>query len=208
MFMLRCGLVLILQALLQPAHGYAWMAKIKAPSLMNLRKMQKGSKFGDKKIVVITGTSSGLGKAATKALLRAGDYHVVGAVRDLEKMKIVAELEGFDMDRFTPMYLDLASFESVHNFAKDLDKFRGDRPVDRLVCNAAVYQPTLSYPKWTVDGHEQQLQINYLSQFLLTSKVMPMMTESDDARVCMIGSVTGNDNTVGGGGVYPIADLK
>ncbi|CAL1151687.1 unnamed protein product, partial [Cladocopium goreaui] len=203
-----CGLVLILQALLQPAHGYAWMAKIKAPSLMNLRKMQKGSKFGDKKIVVITGTSSGLGKAATKALLRAGDYHVVGAVRDLEKMKIVAELEGFDMDRFTPMYLDLASFESVHNFAKDLDKFRGDRPVDRLVCNAAVYQPTLSYPKWTVDGHEQQLQINYLSQFLLTSKVMPMMTESDDARVCMIGSVTGNDNTVGGGGVYPIADLK
>lgn len=29
-----------------------------------------------------------------------------------------------------------------------------------------VYQPTLSYPKWTVDGHEQQLQINYLSQCL------------------------------------------
>ena len=35
-----------------------------------------------------------------------------------------------------------------------------------------------------------------------------MMTDSDDARVVMIGSVTGNDNTVGGGGVYPIADLK
>jgi len=209
MFKLCCGLFLLLQvALVHPAQGYAWMAKIKAPSLMNLRKMQKGSKFGEKKLVVITGTSSGLGKAATKALLRAGDYHVIGAVRDLEKMNIVAELEGFDMDRFTPMHLDLASFDSVHNFAKELDKFRGDRPIDRLVCNAAVYQPTLSYPKWTVDGHEQQLQINYLSQFLLTSKVMPMMTESSDARVCMIGSVTGNDNTVGGGGVYPIADLK
>ena len=35
-----------------------------------------------------------------------------------------------------------------------------------------------------------------------------MMTDSSDARVVMIGSVTGNDNTVGGGGVYPIADLK
>ena len=33
---------------------------------------------------------------------------------------------------------------------------------------AKVYQPTLSYPKWTVDGHEQQLQINYLSQSLAT----------------------------------------
>lgn len=135
--------------------------------------------------MVITGTSSGLGKATTKALLRSGDYHVIGAVRDLEppghsrgfrdaprKMKVVADLEAFDMERFTPMwpckrglketfsmqrYLDLASFESVKDFAKELDKFRGDRPIDRLVCNAAVYQPTLSYPKWTVDGHEQPI---------------------------------------------------
>ena len=27
-------------------------------------------------------------------------------------------------------------------------------------------------------------------------------------RITMVGSVTGNDNTVGGGGVYPVADLK
>ncbi|CAJ1335235.1 unnamed protein product [Effrenium voratum] len=175
------------------------------PSLQNL---QRGGRFGEKKLVVITGTSSGLGKATAKALLRANDYHVVGAVRDLEKMQVVAELEGFDMDSFTPMQVDLASFESVKAFTEELDKFRGDRPIDRLVCNAAVYQPTLAYPKWTEDGHEQQLQINYLSHFLLTSRVMPMMTDSEDARVVMIGSVTGNDNTVGGGGVYPIADLK
>eukprot|EP00438_Fugacium_kawagutii_P024720 Skav235560 [mRNA] locus=scaffold3067:354397:356823:- [translate_table: standard] len=112
MFTLRFGLVLVLQVLLRPAEGYAWMSKIKAPSILNLRKMQKGSKFGEKKLVVITGTSSGLGKAATKALLRAGDYHVIGAVRDLEKMRIVAELEGFDLNSFTAMHLDLASFES------------------------------------------------------------------------------------------------
>ena len=164
MLVLRFALLLFLQV----AQGWKWMAKIKAPSLT---KMQKGSKFGDKKLVVVTGTSSGLGKAVTKALLRAKDYHVIGAVRDLEKMDVVAELEGFDLERFTPMHLDLASFESVKKFSKELDKFRGDRPIDRLVCNAAVYQPTLAYPKWTVDGHEQQLQINYLAHFLLTSKV-------------------------------------
>jgi len=33
------------------------------------------------------------------------------------------------------------------------------------------------------------------------------MMDSPDPRVIMVGSVTGNDNTVGGGGVYPIADL-
>jgi len=165
-------------------------------------------KFGDKKLVVVTGTSSGLGKATTKALLREEGYHVIGAVRDLEKMKVIAELEGFDQDRFTAMHLDLASFTSVNKFIEELDAFRGDRAIDRLACNAAVYQPTLDYPKWTEDGHEQQLQINYLGHFLLTSKIMPMMEGSADARIIMIGSVTGNDNTVGGGGVYPIADLK
>eukprot|EP00930_Biecheleria_cincta_P030706 TRINITY_DN2127_c0_g1_i1.p1 TRINITY_DN2127_c0_g1~~TRINITY_DN2127_c0_g1_i1.p1 ORF type:complete len:721 (-),score=141.79 TRINITY_DN2127_c0_g1_i1:154-2316(-) len=188
--------------------GFKWLANIKSPTLINLHKQRVGQKFGDKKLVVITGTSSGLGLATTKALLRTEKYHVIGAVRNLEKMNVVAEVEGFNMSHFTPMLLELGSFDSLNKFVEELDEFRGDRPIDRLACNAAVYQPTLPYPKWTEDGHEQQLQINYLSHFLLSSKIMPMMEGSDDARIVMLGSVTGNDNTVGGGGVYPIADLK
>jgi len=204
---IRAGLAVCL-LVLDSAQGYKWMAGIKIPTPLDLGKAAAGMKFADKKLVVVTGTSSGLGKATTKALLRDEGYHVIGAVRDLDKMKVVAEVEGFDKDRFTAMHLDLASFASVNKFVEELDAFRGDRPIDRLACNAAVYQPTLDYPKWSEDGHEQQLQINYLGHFLLTSKIMPMMEGSVDARVVMIGSVTGNDNTVGGGGVYPIADLK
>ena len=37
---------------------------------------------------------------------------------------------------------------------------------------------------------------------------MDGMKEAPDPRIVTVGSVTGNDNTVGGGGVYPIADLK
>jgi len=205
MLMFRSGCLFLL---FQEVQGYAWMTSIKAPSFDNLFQSHAGSKFGDKKLVVITGTSSGLGLATTKALLRTGDYHVIGGVRNLDKMRVVAEEEGLNMEHFTPMHLELASFASVQSFVDELEEFRGDRPIDRLACNAAVYQPTLDYPKWSEDGHEQQHQINYFSHFLLTSKVMPMMEGSDDARICMLGSVTGNDNTVGGGGVYPIADLK
>mmetsp|Transcript_11663 Transcript_11663/g.32477 ORF Transcript_11663/g.32477 Transcript_11663/m.32477 type:complete len:708 (+) Transcript_11663:129-2252(+) len=205
MLMFRSGCLFLL---FQEVQSYAWMSNFKAPSFENFLQSAAGSKFGDKKLVVITGTSSGLGLATTKALLRTEKYHVVGAVRNMDKMRVVAEEEGFNMDHFTPMHLELASFASVNSFVEALNEFRGDRPVDRLACNAAVYQPTLNYPKWTEDGHEQQHQINFFSHFLLTSKIMPMMAESDDARICMLGSVTGNDNTVGGGGVYPIADLK
>lgn len=57
----------------------------------------------------------------------------------------------------------------MRSFVKELETFKCGKPVDRLICNAAVYQPSLPYAKWTVDGHEQQMQINFLSHFLLTS---------------------------------------
>lgn len=127
------------------------------------------NKFGNKKIAVITGTSSGLGKQTAKALLNTGEWHVIGGCRDLDKMSEVALQEEFNLDDFTPMKLDLASFRSVNDFVNNLNEFKSGRPIDRLVCNAAVYQPTLNFAKYTEDGIEQQLQINHLSHFLLCS---------------------------------------
>ena len=135
-------------------------------------------------------------------------YHVVGAVRDMEKMEAVAEIEGFSTDFFTPMEVELNSFQSVRDFCAELDQWKSGKPLDRLICNAGVYQPSLSHAKWSVDGHEQQMQINYLSHFLMVSLLLPDLARSPDPRCVLVGSVTGNDNTVGGGGVYPIADLK
>jgi protochlorophyllide reductase len=158
-------------------------------------------------LVVVTGTSSGLGRKAALALLGSGEYHVVGAVRDLDKMETVAEIDGFDLNNFTPMECELNSFDSVRNFCKNLDEFRMTKPIDRLICNAGVYQPSLEHAKWSKDNCEQTMQINFLSHFLMISQLMDGMIDSPDPRVIMVGSVTGNDNTVGGGGVYPIADL-
>jgi len=96
----------------------------------------------NKKVCVITGTSSGLGKETAKALLNKDDYFVICAVRDVEKMKQIAEIEGFDKKKYTIVECELASLESTKKFVKDLKKI-SPRPLDRLVCNAAVYQPAL-----------------------------------------------------------------
>jgi len=128
--------------------------------------------------------------------------------RDIDKMEAVAEVDGLDMDNFHIMDLELNSFESVHRFCAELEEYKLAKPIDRLICNAGVYQPSLREAKWSMDGHEQTMQINFLSHFLMISKLLDGMKEALDPRVIMVGSVTGNDNTVGGGGVYPIADLK
>ena len=104
-------------------------------------------------------------------------------------------------------------------FVKNLKK-KYPKPLDRLVCNAAVYQPAnledqdekgVGRPRFTKDGFEEQLQINHLSHFLLCSLLLDDMTKAakqkEGARMIVVGSITGNDNTVGGGLVKPIADL-
>lgn len=164
--------------------------------------------IGTKRLAVVTGTSSGLGRKTAQSLLRTGQYHVVGAVRDLEKMEIIADADGFDPDSFTAMHVELNDFSSVRKFVDELKDWKGGKHIDRLVCNAGVYQPSLPYAKWSADGHEQTMQINYLSHFLLTSLLLEDLAQAPEPRCIYVGSVTGNDNTVGGGGVYPIADLK
>jgi len=182
---------------------------LKVPSLKSIQQQQDSQvKFGDKKLVVVTGTSSGLGRATVRHLLRTGKYHVVGAVRDVDKMEAVAEIEGFEPENFTPMHCELQSFESVRTFVDELMEWKCGKPIDRLLCNAGIYQPSLDYAKWSEDGHEQTMQANYLSHFLMISLLLEDLTLAPEARVVLVGSVTGNDNTVGGGGVYPIADLK
>ena len=200
--------IVVVSVLAELCSGFKFMAGWKVPTLEGMRAQKESmQKFGDKKLVVLTGTSSGLGRKTAKALLRTGKYHVVGAVRDLDKMEVIAELDEFG-ESFTAMKCELNSFASVQKFCEDVKEWKGTKPISRLICNAAVYQPSLPVPKWSEDGHEQQAQINYLSHFLMISLLLEEVAKADDPRVILVGSVTGNDNTVGGGGVYPIADLK
>lgn len=162
----------------------------------------------NKQYIVVTGTTSGLGRATAKSLIDTGNFNVICGVRDVNKMNKIAEEDNYNMDNYKVVELDLSSFESTKNFAKKIKSITGSRPLDKLCCNAAVYQPALPTPKWTVDNIEQQLQINHLSHFLLVSLLLPQLSKSkNNPRVCIVGSITGNTNTIGGGLVLPFADL-
>ena len=167
---------------------------------------------GKQKYVVVTGTTSGLGRTTVKSILSNPEYAednaiVICANRNVAKAQQVHEEDGLDPTRFKCVELDLGSFASTRAFAKNIGKVTGGKPVDRLCCNAAVYQPALPTPKFTSDGIEEQLQINHLSHFLLVSLLFPMLKKAQNARVIIVGSITGNTNTIGGGLVLPFANL-
>jgi len=169
-------------------------------------KVAGGIKIGTRRLVVITGASSGLGLSATKALCERG-YFVIAAVRDPKKMEAVARENGISKNRYVAMKLELASLQSVKDFVDNLKLFLPARPISHLICNAAVYKPADPEPSWTDDGYEMSLGVNHLGHFLLVQLLLPDLKRARGARCCIVGSVTGNSNTIAGKFVKPVAEL-
>jgi NAD(P)-dependent dehydrogenase (short-subunit alcohol dehydrogenase family) len=115
--------------------------------------------------VVITGATSGIGRAAAGELARAG-ARVVLAVRDAERgERVAAELPGEAQVR----PLDLTDLASVRAFAG-----AWDGPIDVLVNNAGV----MAVPEGrTKDGFETQIGTNHLGHFALTGLLLDHVTD-------------------------------
>ena len=67
-------------------------------------------------LAIITGASSGVGLYAAKALL-ARNWRLILAVRDPQKMELVAKAHQFDSSQFEIWQLDLGNLDSVRAFA-------------------------------------------------------------------------------------------
>ena len=78
--------------------------------------------------------------------------------------------------------------------------------MDCLVCNAAVYLPTAKEPRFTADGFEVSVGTNHLGHFLLANLLLEDLkkrkqTAKAAPRLVIVGSITGNDNTVAGASI-------
>jgi NAD(P)-dependent dehydrogenase (short-subunit alcohol dehydrogenase family) len=105
--------------------------------------------------IVVTGASSGVGKATAQAMAAAG-HEVVLACRTLPKAREAAASIDGDV---SVRELDLANLTSVRKFANTIDD------VDVLVNNAGVLGVPLSR---TADGFEAHIGTNHLGHFALT----------------------------------------
>ena len=169
-----------------------------------------------KKTVIITGASSGLGLNAAKELAASGEWYVIMACRDFQKAEKAAKEAGMFADSYEVLHCDLASNRSVRHF---VDAFHAmNRPLDALVCNAAVYFPNAHKPgiflpglfagegpRWSADGHELSFAANYLGHFLLCNLLLEDLKRSTvkPARCVILGTVTATVNGAELGGMIP-----
>jgi len=138
------------------------------------------------KTVVITGATSGLGRATALQLAQKGAFVVIIARSNTKANEVIKEItkEG---GKAQFIISDLSSMKDTKEAAESITKVV-DR-MDVLINNAGAYFPKY---KETSEGFESTLALNYLSPFLLTHHLIEQIeqtaSEYGDARIINISS--------------------
>ena len=179
-----------------PYNGYVLLGTVTVGvSLWMLRKYFAGGVCRSKamlygKTVIITGANTGIGKETAIDLAKR-NARVIIACRSQEKGK-KAEVDvrresGNSNVHFRK--LDLASFDSVRRFAKDV--LSEESRLDILINNAGVMN--CPFQK-TEDGFETQFGVNHLGHFLLTNLLLDKIKQAPEGRIVVVSS-TGHSFT-------------
>uniref|UniRef100_A0A0E0QQ52 Uncharacterized protein n=1 Tax=Oryza rufipogon TaxID=4529 RepID=A0A0E0QQ52_ORYRU len=144
-------------------------------------------------VCVITGATSGLGKAAAAALAREG-YHVILAGRSSQLLsETVQQIRDQQPDAHLEAFqIDLSSYKSIKKFETSLNQWIKDSNMEHsiqlLVNNAGILAK--SY-RITEDGLDEMIQANYIGPFVLTNILLPLLKNSSTpSRVVNLTSFT------------------
>ena len=132
---------------------------------------------------LVTGANTGIGKATALALAGRGGHVLVACRSEGKAQPAIADIvarTGNPWVEFLP--LDLADLASVRATAQSvLDQ---SEPLHVLVNNAGV----AGQRGVTTDGFELAFGVNHLGHFLLTTLLLPLLSESGGARIVNVSS--------------------
>ncbi|HTV02640.1 MAG TPA: SDR family NAD(P)-dependent oxidoreductase, partial [Luteitalea sp.] len=136
------------------------------------------------RVVLVTGSTDGLGRELARRLAAEG-AHVIVHGRNAERGKAVVDeiaAAGKGSARFYAA--DFASLAAVRQFG---DAIRRDYPrLDLLVNNAGVF--LRDERQFSLDGHELTFAVNYLADYLLTYRLLPLLEKGRSPRIIHVSS--------------------
>jgi NAD(P)-dependent dehydrogenase (short-subunit alcohol dehydrogenase family) len=167
----------------KPLFALAGLAAIAACGTGNIADAAQQQR----KVVLITGSTDGLGRELAFRIGASG-AHVIVHGRNRERgMQVADSIQKLGKGA-TAQFLaaDLASFAQVRALADTIMKEHGR--LDLLINNAGIWLRNATSRELSADGNELSFQVNYLSGFLLTHRLKPLLVKSAPARVINVAS--------------------
>ncbi|MGQ9806272.1 MAG: SDR family NAD(P)-dependent oxidoreductase [Chlorobiales bacterium] len=149
-----------------------------------------------KKVVLITGASSGIGEACAWAFAREGATVVIGA-RRLEKLNAIADKISAECQvPVLPLHLDVTNEASCEQFISSaLERFGR---IDVLVNNAGLARGRDTVASLQESDMREMFETNVFAVLRLTRLALGSMLNADSGHIINIGSVAGYATYEGG----------
>jgi NAD(P)-dependent dehydrogenase (short-subunit alcohol dehydrogenase family) len=142
----------------------------------------------DEQVILVTGSTDGLGRAVARALAEQGATVLVHG-RDAVRLEAtVLDIRGATgNDRVGSYLADLGSLAQVRSLAEQI--LAEHERLDVLVSNAGIGSGGAGGRREvSKDGYELRFAVNYLSGFLLTRLLEPPLVRSAPARIVNVAS--------------------
>ena len=127
-----------------------------------------------KKKILLTGATDGIGLATAKMLLQQGHYLLLHGrnSRKLEEVTnvLTSEIAGAEIETYIADFSDLSD---VQKLANSITKKHTN--LDVLINNAGVFKTPDAITK---DGLDVRFVVNTLAPYLLTTKLLPLLSNS------------------------------
>ena len=140
------------------------------------------------KVVVITGATNGIGKAALFEIAKHGPRLFI-TYRNKRRIKdLLFKLRKIDSDlKIELVYCDFSYQSSVRKCAKEINL--KTKEIDVLINNAGVFN--IKYYE-TLEGIENTFAVNHLGYFLFTNLLLNKMTAYKETRIINVASEAHN----------------
>lgn len=138
------------------------------------------------KTVLITGASSGLGRALSVYLIREQNCKVIGIGQSEKKMQTLKEELTYLRDEFEYRIFDVSIEENWRMFADEL--MAEDRAVDLLINNAGILPPFDKSVNYTEEQIHRCMNVNFHGCRYAINALLPILRQSTMAGIVNISS--------------------
>lgn len=142
----------------------------------------------ENRVVLITGSTSGMGQQMAKQLLEEGAKVVINYAHDEEKAKQTMKLFKDYADNILLVKADISDEEQVKEMFNKIEaRFN---QLDFVVNNAA-YDKVLSIEDLTYEEFRKELDVNLIARWMCIKYAIPLLKKSNYPRVINIASRLG-----------------